>query len=447
MEVAITSELLTGFSARFDENQVAQVAMNAAVKNGISAAATDYAGARRMRYDFSLQLEAGEVTDQKRSGRCWMFAALNTMRLEVMQKLNLKTMELSQSYPLFYDKLEKANYFLESILSTLDEPLSGRLISHLLSAPVQDGGQWDMFAGLVRKYGVVPKDAMPESFSSSATAELNRYLTLKLRGFACTLREAHGAGAPLGELRGMKEEMLYTIYHMLCVALGKPPETFVYETRDKDNKFLRIGPITPQDFYREYVGWELSDYVSVINAPTADKPYGRSYTVTYLGSAVDGAPVRYLNLPVEGLKRLAIAQMQDGHAVWFGCDVGQWLNRTTGAMDLDGFALENLFSTRFPMTKAQRLDYGESLMTHAMVFTGVNLTEDGVPDRWRVENSWGAKSGEKGGYIMSDDWFSQFTYQVVVHKKYLSQEELSAYESEPIPLPPWDPMGALAWMR
>ncbi len=444
MSKEITIDQLARYSRQFDWNPAAQVAMNAAVQNGIPAAAVDYTLQRRMRYDFSIELEAGKITNQKSSGRCWMFAALNTMRLSVMEKLNLDNMELSQAYPLFYDKLEKSNYFLESILDTLDEPTGSRLIAHLLSAPVNDGGQWDMFCNLVRKYGVVPKDAMPESFSSSATSALNKYLTLKLREFACTLREAHAAGEGMESLQTRKDEMMYTVYHMLCVSLGKPPETFTYETRDKDKNFIRISDITPQAFFEQYVGWDLDEYVSVINAPTADKPFGRSYTVRYLGNVWEGHPVRYLNLGIDEFKKLALAQLQDGQVVWFGCDVGQWLDRTIGAMDLSSMRVDALLGTDFPLTKAQRLDYGESVMTHAMVFTGVNLDENGQPDRWKVENSWGDKAGHDGFYIMSDEWFDEYTYQIVVRRKYLTEEQIAAYEAAPSPLEPWDPMGSLA---
>jgi len=444
MPFTLSQDALAAFSARFNRDPAAQVAMNAAVQAGILATATDYTLPRRMRFDFSVELEAGKITNQKASGRCWMFAALNTMRLEVMGKLNLDNMELSQAYPLFYDKLEKSNYFLECILDTLDEPTNSRIIAHLCSNPVNDGGQWDMFCNLVNKYGVVPKEAMPESFTSSATSVLNKYLTLKLREYACTLREAYAKGETVEILRGRKEEMMYHVYHMLCVTLGKPPEVFTYETRDKDKKFIRIKDTTPQAFFREYVGWDLSEYVSLINAPTADKPYHRSYTVRYLGNVWEGKPVRYLNLESSALKDAAIAQIKDGRVVWFGCDVAQYLDRTIGAMDLDSLRVDQLLGTDFPMTKAQRLDYGESVMTHAMVFTGVNLDEDGAPDRWRVENSWGDKSGTDGFYIMSDAWFDEFTYQVVVHKKYLTAEMIREYESEPIILEPWDPMGSLA---
>ena len=402
MQSVITGEMLQGFEEKFEKDPVNRVAMNAAVKNGINASADNFRARRDTRHDFSVKVETGEITDQKSSGRCWMFAALNVMRLEVMKKLNLKTCELSQSYSLFWDKLEKTNYFLESIIE------------------------------------------MPESASSSATAEMNKYLTCKLREFACTLREAVKGGASEDDLASMKEEMLSTVYRMLCICLGTPPKKFTYETRDKDDKFVRVADITPQDFYREYVGLDMDDYVSVINAPTADKPYERMYTVSYLGNIKGGRDVAYLNLPAEELKRMAIAQMKDGNAVWFGSDVGQSSSREGGLMDLDVHDVEDLFSTEFTMDKAQRLDYGESLMTHAMVLTGVNLDEEGKPNRWRVENSWGKDAGKDGYYVMTDRWFDEYTYQVVVNKKYLTDDQRKLLETEPIELKPWDPMGSLA---
>lgn len=447
MQRQLTKETEAKFEERFSAYSKNRVAMNAVVKNGINAAAENFAAVRQTRHEFSVSVETGKITNQKASGRCWMFAALNVMRLEVMEKLNLESIELSQNYPLFYDKLEKSNYFLENIIETLDEPLEGRLVSHLLTDPLCDGGQWDMFANLVEKYGAVPKDAMPESAASSQTAEMDRYLTRKLREFACTLREAHKAGQTEEELRNKKEEMLETVYRMLCISLGTPPERFTYETRDKDKKFIRISDITPQEFYKKYICMDMNDYISLINAPTADKPYNRMYTVQYLGNVKGGRDVKYLNLPSEELKKAAIAQLCDGKAVWFGSDVGQSSNRTGGLLDLDAYDLSDLFGTDFPMTKAQRLDYGESLMTHAMVLTGVNIDENGKPNRWRVENSWGKDVGKDGYFVMSDRWFDEYTYQIVVNKKYLSDEQRALLAEEPIKLKPWDPMGSLAKTR
>lgn len=444
MEEHISQAFLQTAAQRFTASARNRVAMNATVSNGIRKAAASCQAPRSSRHVFSISLEQGEVTNQKQSGRCWMFAALNTMRFQVMKRLNLESFELSQAYPLFYDKLEKSNFFLENILKTLEEPTEGRLMAFLLSAPLNDGGQWDMFVGLTKKYGVVPKEAMPESVSSSATSDLVAYLTEKLREDACLLREAHGKGAAIEELRSRKAAMLEEIYRMLCIALGTPPDTFTFEVRDKNGEFLRDADITPQAFYQKYVGMDLENYVSLIHAPTQDKPFDHTYTVKFLGSVLEGRPVKYLNLPMEELKRAAIAQLRDGQPVWFGCDVGKRSLRDGGLLDLDALDVEALFDVQFGMTKAQRLDYGQSLMTHAMVLQGVNLDENGKPDRWRVENSWGKEPGKDGYYVMTDDWFTEYTYQVVVHKKYLTAEQQNLWEQEPIELEPWDPMGSLA---
>ncbi|MCD8348091.1 MAG: C1 family peptidase [Lachnospiraceae bacterium] len=444
MNTSVTTEDLFHFEELFDADRANRVAMYAVTANGVNAAAANYQAAREVTHDFSISLEHGKITNQKQSGRCWMFAALNVMRAQVMKKTGMETFELSQNYTVFYDKLEKANYFLESILSTLEEPTDGRLIAHLLSEPENDGGQWDMLCSLVEKYGLVPKSAMPESAVSSATRELDAYLTEKLREFACVLRHGHAEGKSVETLRGMKFSMMETVYNMLCIGFGKPPKTFDFEYRDKDKNFHRDRNLTPKTFYEKYIGLNLRDYISLINAPTADKPYYRSYGVEYLGNVFEGRAVRYVNLPIEELKKAAIAQMRDGEPVWFGCDVGKRSERKSGVLDTENYALEDLFQTSFSMTKAERLDYGQSLMTHAMVFQGVNLDENGKPNRWQVENSWGEEAGNEGYFVMSDRWFDEYMYQVVVNRKYLSKEILDAYYSEPITLKPWDPMGSLA---
>ncbi len=266
-------------------------------------------------------------------------------------------------------------------------------------------------------------------------------MTLRLRKDACILREAYSEGTKLDELQNMKGDMLKDIYFILCKTLGKPPMKFDFEYRNKDDEFFRDSNLTPLSFYEKYVGNLLDDYVSLISAPTKDKPFMKSYTVAYLGNVID-KPVKYLNVKDEVLKEVAISQLQDGEPVWFGCDVGKWLGEK-GAMDLDQFHYSEVFDTDFEMNKAERLDYGESVMTHAMVFLGVNL-KDGKANRWKVENSWGDDRGNKGYYIMSDDWFSEYLYQIVVPKRYLTSEMLEAYNSEPIVLKPWDPMGSLA---
>ena len=269
-------------------------------------------------------------------------------------------------------------------------------------------------------------------------------MTELLRNDACILRQSAKDGSSRQDLEEKKAQMLEEIYRMLCICLGEPPKTVDMQARDKDNNFIQETGLTPIEFFKKYVDINLNDYISLINAPTEDKPYYHKYTVNMLGNVREGNPVCYLNLPIEELKAAAIAQLKDGEPVWFGCDMGPYINRETGIMDLDIYDFQDVLQINFPMTKAQRLDYGQSLMTHAMVFQGVNLTENGTPTCWRVENSWGEDSGKKGYYIMSDEWFTEYMYQVVVNKKYLTKEQLQILDTETIMLNPWDPMGSLA---
>jgi bleomycin hydrolase len=443
------------------------VRMNSVAKVGIDAAGLRYEAASETPNVFSLELKTGEITAQNQTGRCWLFAAANVLRREVIKSCDLESFELSQAYLFFWDKFEKANFFLESIIDTLDEEQDSRLLKWLLQGPFADGGQWDMAVALVEKYGVVPKNVMPESFHSSNSGKMNKYLTLKVREFAKKLRDAHKAGAGREALQQEKKAMLETIFRMLCICLGAPPERFDFEVRgrsedkkegadgnaaasdnEKDKpfqkgKFTRSLGITPLEFYKTYVGKPLGDYVSLINGPTVDKPYYRTYTVAYLGNVVGGRPILYLNLPVENLKRAALAQIESGECVWFGSDVGQMMDGDQGILSMGIYDVENLFKTAFPLDKASRLDYSESMMTHAMVFQGVNLI-DGQPNRWKVENSWGDKRCDKGWFRMSDEWFSEYVYQVVIDKKFLTPEEKAALEQKPLVLKPWDPMGSLA---
>lgn len=441
---AITPDLLTQFKTELPDNPQQRVLMNAIQKSGIESVALNQASLINMQYTFSTEIKTGAITNQKQSGRCWMFAGLNVLRNRVASACKLDSFELSQNFQMFWDKFEKANYFLENILHTLDEDTSGRLVSWLLMSPVQDGGQWDMFVNLVDKYGIVPKHVMPETYHSSKTAVMNRLLTAKLREDAARLRKQfHDSKASIDSLRQQKTTMLQEIYTMLCSFLGTPPTQFDFEYRDLDNAFHQDVQLTPQAFYKKYVDIDLSDYVSVIHAPTNDKPFGKTYTVSYLGNVVGGKDVLYLNVEIETLRALTQAQLEDGEPVWFGCDVGKMLDRESGIMDTSLYDYAAALNVPFHMTKAERLDYSESLMTHAMVFTGMNVL-DGKVNRWKVENSWGTDTGHQGFFIMSDQWFDEFMYQIVVHKKYLSASLQAALVQPPAALQPWDPMGSLA---
>ena len=439
----ISKKTTAAFAQAYQDNNKQTALQRSVVKNGITASAENVSAKVNNVPVFSVDVTTGKVSNQKQSGRCWMFAALNTFRHKMLNDFNLKEFELSQNHTFFWDKYEKANYFYENILATANEPLTSRKVAFLLQTPQQDGGQWDMIVSIFQKYGVVPKTVMPESSNSSNSRDLNNYLNKKLRKDAVALRQLVAEGKTAEDIQTAKEAMLEDIYRFLATSLGTPPETFDFEYRDEDKNYHIDRNLTPQSFYEKYVGVDLDDYVSIINAPTADKPYNQSYTVEMLGNVVGGKEVKYLNVDMPTFKKLAIAQLEQGESVWFGCDVGQSSTRDTGIMALDAYDINDLFDIDFTMTKAERLDFGESLMTHAMVLTGVDLI-DGESTKWKVENSWGENVGTNGFFVMSDAWMDEYTYQIVVRKEFLTAEQLAAFEAEPTVLAPWDPMGALA---
>ena len=430
--------------AAYEANPKFAAMENAISHNGLLASLEKRSAAVENTPVFSLDLTKDKVSDQKASGRCWMFAALNTFRHKMIAGFQLEDFELSQAHTFFWDKYEKSNWFLEQVIATADQELTSRKVKFLLDTPQQDGGQWDMVVALFEKYGVVPKSVYPESISSSNSRELNQILNKLLRQDAQILRELRAEGAESAELQTKKEELLQEVFNFLAMNLGLPPRQFDFSYRDKDNHFHSESGLTPLTFYQKYVDLKLDDYVSIINAPTADKPYGRSYTVEMLGNVVGSKPVRYLNVEMDRLKELAIAQMQAGETVWFGSDVGQSSNRKAGVMAEGMHDFTASMDIRLTQDKAGRLDYSESLMTHAMVLTGVDLDENGKAKKWKVENSWGEKVGNKGYFVASDAWMDEYTYQIVVRKEFLTAAELAAYEAEPLVLAPWDPMGALA---
>ena len=445
MNPSILKKDIKSFHSNFSKNDKSRIARNALTITNLNDIATDWDAYSKINHNFSevVKGELSKVTNQKSSGRCWGFAGLNLMRIAVCKKYKLKNFEFSQNYFMFFDKLEKSNYFLENILATLDKSYESRLISWLLSEPVNDGGQWDMFTNLIEKYGAVPQSVMPESYQSSNSRFMNVLLTRKLREYASVLRTDYQSGTKIATLRKNKTYMMSTIYSMLCMFLGNPPEKFDWSFTNRKKKFHRFNNLTPQSFVKNHMGMELKDKVCLIHCPMSNKKMNELYTVKYLGNVVGGDIIKYANVRINELKKAAIKSIKKNEAIWFGCDVGKWLNYNKGVMDLDIFDYENLLDISFNMDKATRLEYGESVMTHAMLFTGVDLVND-KPKKWRVENSWGDKGGDKGYYLMTDKWFDQYNYEVVVDKKYLTKEILSIFNKEPQELPPWDPMGSLA---
>jgi len=438
----ITSDLLENWSTDYQNCRERQIATLALAKTNLNDVAFVSGGAFAMRQKFSVEIPTLEVTNQQASGRCWLFAAANVLRERIANEKNLEKFELSQSYLAFWDKFERANYFFESILETADLPADDRVVAHILTTGVHDGGQWDMFVNIIEKYGILPKDAYDETFQSCHTGSMNAIFNRALKTGAIKLRKMVADGAAEADVKAVKDELLGKIYGFLCSCYGEPPKTFDFEYVDKDKVYHIEKGYTPLSFYEAYVGDYLSKNVGIINAPTEDKPFHRTFTVRLLGNVVGGKDVKYLNLPMDEFKAAVIRQLEAGKVVWFGSDVGKYGVREAGVWDDQSFDFELLTGLDLEISKADGLDYWFSAMNHAMVITGVNL-DGGKPTRWKIENSWGDKNGANGYYVCSDSWFDQFVYQASVEAEYLG--ELAALmEQEPIVLDPWDPMGTLA---
>jgi len=440
--MSLNGKTVEKFSKSFNGDEKNLLALNAVTKSGIAAVALKRNRVNEINHVFSNVIPSPTATNQKQTGRCWMFAGLNTLRLETCKKLDIDQFEFSQCYTMFWDKLEKGNYFLESIIETVKEPLDGRLVRWLLENISPDAGQWDMFVNLIKKYGAVPKTVMPETESSSSSQRMNSMLIGKMREAAKTIRDKAHKGANKEQLRRLKEEALMDYYRILAIHLGEPPKKFTFSWRDRKNVFHR-EEFTPRSFFEKYCSFNFDDMVCLINAPTQDKPYNKTYTVKFLGNVVSGQPVLYFNVLAEVMRDAAVEMVKDGQGVWFGADTGKYGDREMGVWDTELFDYELVYGTGMKLDKAGRLDYCHSKMGHAMVFTGVDL-EEGVPKKWRVENSYGTEVGDKGYYVVNQEWFNEYVFEIMISKKYLSKQLLKSLEEKPIELPPWDPMGALA---
>ena len=435
----ISLSTIKSFKNKFLRNNKNIASRNALIKNDLANVALNWENFIQINHNFSNLIKKElPATNQMASGRCWGFAGLNLMRLQVVDSLDLDTFEFSQNYFMFWDKLEKANYFLENIIKSKNESYESRLISHLLKSPVQDGGQWDMFVNLINKYGAVPKDVMPETNHSSKSSAMNYILTHKLREFASILRKK-----PIKNSAKLKKNMMETIYNLLAMFLGQPPDVINWSTRNKNNKHIVISDMTPKDFCKKYADINIKNKVCLIHAPMSNKKFNTMYTVEYLGNVVEGQIIKYLNVDIKELKKSAMASIKNNEAVWFGCDVGKRFSRDMGVLDMGIYDYENVFQTSFKMNKQIRLEYGDSEMTHAMLLTGVDIKKRNST-KWKIENSWGTKSGNKGYMMMTDEWFDEYTYEVVIDKKYLNKRLLKFLDMKPVVLAPWDPMGALA---
>ena len=427
--------------AEFDGDPSAKVAQNAVTGNNVASVSLRRDLVQEVDFTFSTKLDNWKATNQKSSGRCWLFATLNLFRPGTMKKMNIKEFEFSQAHIHFWDKFERSNHFLEAIIETSDRAVDDRTIHFLLSDPIGDGGQWNMAMNLIRKHGLVPKSAYPESNSSSSTRWMNSILKDILRSTASEIREIIGSGGTAEDARAHKESRIKDIWRVLCIHLGTPPESFDWQWRDKDKEFHRRGKMTPQEFAGEFVDIDWEDYVCIVNDPRNE--YYQTYTVEYLQNVAGGPPVVYLNVPSDEMKSITQKILEDGLPVWMGCDVGKQMDRKRGLWDANLFETNELYGVNYGMDKADRLRYGQTMMTHAMLFTGVDVV-DGKPRRWRVENSWGDDSGEKGFYTMNDNWYDEHMFEIATSRKYLSKKMLDGLETEPRVLDAWDPMGSLA---
>ena len=393
---------------------------------------------------FSIDVETLPVTNQKRSGRCWIFSASNVLREIIAKKCNIKgQFEISQNYLAYYDKIEKFNYFAQSLIELCEANAKhdDRKVAFLL-AGVGDGGQWQMFVNIVKKYGIVPKGAMVETEQSSATMGSNRLCNAALREFASKAFKSWKTNKDHDKLMKLKEEFVDKIYNILTSSFGLPPEKFDFEYVDKDNKYHIESGLTPLDFFNKYIGEEIDEYVSCIHAPTSDKQYNKTYSIEYVNNVWGGKAVTHLNISFDRMEKAIISQLKDGEIVWFGSDVGNYGDRENGVWDTNLYDYNSAFKANRVFDKAEMLDFYQAAMNHAMCITGVDIVDD-KPIRWKIENSWG-ESGNKGFYIMSESFFRLFVFQVAIRKKYLNDKELEALSKEPELLPPWDPFGTLA---
>ena len=434
MSHELTLQEIAEFSRDFNADPKNQVIARAAGRSGVLEASYNERVAGRLTRVFSTELDTDNVTNQKQSGRCWLFSTLNVLRHDFGAKHKAKNFTLSQAYNFFWDKIERANNFYEKIIETADKPLDDREVRAYLDFAGGDGGQWAMAVSLVKKYGVVPSYAMPESFNTNATSGFATALADKERKDALALRRLAQAGDKEG-LEKARKQFLNEVYRMTAIAVGETPKTFDLEYKDDDKNYHLEKNLTPVEFFNKYFDVDLDDYVVLTNAP--DHEYNTLYHLSSQENVDGGSPILFLNVPMEFLGQAAIAQLKDGEAVWFGNDVLRQMDRKTGYLDTELYQLDELFGINSQLTKAERLATGVGTVSHAMTLVGVD-EDHGDIRQWKVENSWGDKIGAKGFFVMSQDWFNDYVYEVVVHKKYLTKDQQALLTSTPVELDPWD---------
>ena len=418
------------------ENAIA----NAIAANSIDNLAQNRNNAAELDTYFSIETPKQTITDQKSSGRCWMFSGMNVLRANFAKRTDSLRVEFSQAYLFFYDQLEKANLFLQGVIDTGKKPIDDQRVQFFFKNPINDGGTFCGVADLTEKYGLVPKQVMPESYSSDNTSKMARLISSRLREDGLILRKMVADGKKAADIEKAKTEMLATVYRMLALTIGEPPTQFTYAHRNKDGKAVgEPKTYTPQEFFKEVVGDKLNGtFIMVMNDPR--RPYYKTYEVELDRHTYDGHNWKYLNLPMDDIEQLAIASLKDGRKLYSSYDVGKMLDRKRGYGDTENFDYGSLMGTTFGMNKAERISTFDSGSTHAMTLTAVDLDENGKAKKWKVENSWGASWGQQGCMIMSDRWFREYMFRLVVDKKYVSEELLKLNEQKPVMVTPEDPL-------
>lgn len=436
----INLKLLEHLNDKFNENFSNKLAMNAVGRVDLQELAINRDLVKSIDFSFSDELDvAPEATAQQKVGVCWVFAALNLMRYITQKKINVKSFEYSGPYLMFWDKFEKANYFLEKMIEFRDHDYDERNLSAFLSNPIPDGGDWYMFVNLVKKYGLVPASVMQHSSYSKDSTSHNELISAKLRQYAFTIRKMHKNGKTLEEIKEQRIRFTEEIYKILVICFGTPPMKFNWSYRNEDKVFFREKGITPHEFFDKYVQTDLDDYVCLWNCPLEDTPYNKTYTIAHTTKMVGGQNLLALNLNFEEFKKYAVMKLKNHEACVFSCDVGKDSLRKEGLLYKGIYNYDLIFQTDFDGSRSERLETGDAHMTHCMLIVGVDL-EDDKPVKWKVENSWGADVGKKGYFVMSDEWFDDHVYQLVVPKKYLDEEKLEMLKQEPTVLPIWHPM-------
>ena len=438
---AITPKLLEELRQSEPKSSTEKALHNAIAVQGMQDFFINNQRPRSIEDKFSIEVQSSGITDQKQSGRCWLFTGLNVLRAQLMTREKSGTFFFSQNYSFFWDQLEKSNLFLEGIIETRKLPINDAKVEWLFKNPINDGGQFTGISDNLYKYGVVPAEVMPETASSNNTKLLGKMLARTLRQTGIQLRKASEKGESLAQLRKRKEDGLKKVYRLLSLNLGVPPTSFTYTLKDKDGKAISTETYTPQSFYERFVGADLrGQFVMLMNDPS--RPYYKVYEIEYDRHAYDGKNWTYVNLPMDEIKQMAIASLKDNTMMYYSCDVGRELDRSQGIAALDNYDYASLLGYPFDMDKAERIQTFDSGSTHAMTLKAVDLDASGKPVKWKVENSWGEKTGVKGHIIMTDAWFDAYTFRLVVNKKYATQKVLDLLKTKPVQLPAWDPMFA-----